>query len=160
MSPQENTRIVKRVIDAFNTGDTSKVHEFISPEYVNRESQKHKDSHRSQLRGPEELMDTIKNLRSAFPDLHYEEHEIVSQGNKTVFIGNVTGTHTGNFFFVPPTRNKISYEAVHIFTIGNDGKITEHRAIRDDLKFMGQLGLVKAASSEHESFFKLWKGLE
>ena len=128
MSPQENIKTVRRAIEAFNTGDASNVHEFISPEYSNRESQSHKDSYRSQLRGPGEFIDTVKNLRDAFPDLHYEEHEIISQDNKVVFIGNVTGTHTGNFFFVPPTGNKISYEAVHIHTIGDDGKIIEHRA--------------------------------
>jgi predicted ester cyclase len=124
VSIEENIKIVRRSIDAFNTGDTSNVHQFISPDYVNRESQSHKDSYRSKLKGPEEFIDTIKNLRSAFPDLYYEEQEIVAQGNKVVFIGNVTGTHTtGNFFFIPPTGNKISYEAVHIHTMGNDGKI-------------------------------------
>jgi predicted ester cyclase len=92
---------------------------------------------------------TIKNLCNAFPDLYYEKHKFISQDNAVVFIGNVTGTHTGNFFFVPPTGNKISYEAVHIHTIGDDGKIIEHRAIRDDLKFMMQFGLVKAISSKH-----------
>jgi steroid delta-isomerase-like uncharacterized protein len=160
MSPQEHIKTVRRAIEAFNTGDTKNVHEFISLEYVNRESQRAKDSYRSQLRGPEEFIDTIKNLRSAFPDLHYEEREIISQDNKVVFIANVTGTHTGNFFFVPPTGNKVSYEAVHIHTMGNDGKIIEHRAIRDDLKFMMQLGLVKAGSFEYEKFFKAWKEVE
>lgn len=157
MSSQENIRTVRRAMEAFNTGDTSNVHEFVSSEYINRESQKAKDSYRSQLRGPEEFIDTIKNLRSAFHDLHYEEQEIISQIDKVVFIGIVTGTHTGSFFFIPPTGNKISYEAVHIHTIGRDGKIIEHRAIRDDLKFMWQLGLVKAASPEYENFFKAWK---
>ncbi len=157
MSSQENIRIVRRVIEAFNTGDTSNVHDFVSPDYLNRESQKAKDSYRSQLRGPEEFIDTIKNLRSAFPDLHYEEQEIISQDDKVVFIGIVTGTHTGSFFFIPPTGNKISYEAVHVHTIGKDGKIIEHRAIRDDLKFMLQLGLVKAISPEYDKFLKMWK---
>jgi steroid delta-isomerase-like uncharacterized protein len=142
MSVQENTEIVRRAFEAFNTGNTSKVSEFISNDYINRESQGAKDSYRSKL-GPEEFVDTIKNLRSAFPDLHYEEHEIIVQGNKVVFVGNVTGTHKGNFFFIPPTGNKISYEAVHIHTIGKDGKIVEHKAIRDDLKFMMQLGVIK-----------------
>lgn len=160
MSSQENIGTVRRAMEAFNTGDMSKVHEFVSSEYINRESQKAKDSYRSQLRGPEEFIDTIKNLRSAFPDLYYEEQEIISQDNKVVLIANVTGTHTGNFFFVPPTGNKISYEAVHIHTIGNDGKIIEHRAIRDDLKFMLHLGLVKAASPEYEKFFKTWKEID
>jgi nogalonic acid methyl ester cyclase / aklanonic acid methyl ester cyclase len=159
MSVQENIKIVRRAIEAFNTGDISNVHQFISPDYINKESQSHKESYRSKLRGPEEFIDTIKNLRNAFPDLHYEEQEIISQGNKVIFIANVTGTHTGNFFFIPPTRNKISYEAVHIHMIGDDGKIVEHRAIRDDLKFMYQLGLVKPVSSEYEVFFKEWKGV-
>lgn len=158
-STEDNIKIVRRAMDAFNTGDISSVSEFISPEYINRESQSHKDSYRSKLRGPDEFIDTVKNLRSAFSDLHYEEHDIVAQGNKVVFIGNVTGKHTGNFFLIPPTGNKISYEAVHIHTIGNDGKIAEHRAIRDDLKFMMQLGLVKAASPEYEPFFQAWKGV-
>jgi steroid delta-isomerase-like uncharacterized protein len=157
MSTEENINLVRRVFEAFNTGDTSKVHEFISDDYINRESQGAKDSYRSKLTGPEEFIDTIKNLRSAFPDLHYEESEIISQGNKVVFIGNVIGTHKGNFFFIPPTGNKISYEAVHIHTIGKDGKIVEHKAIRDDLKFMMQLGVVKPAS-EFEPYIKGWKG--
>lgn len=160
MSSQENINAVRRTIKAFNTGNTNNVHEFISSEYINRESQKAKDSYRSQLTGPEEFIDTIKNLRSAFPDLHYEEQEIISQDDRVVFIGIVTGTHKGSFFFIPPTGNKISYEAVHIHTIGRDGKIIEHRAIRDDLKFMWQLGLVKAASPEYEKFFKAWKEID
>jgi steroid delta-isomerase-like uncharacterized protein len=153
-----NTEIVRRAFEAFNTGDTSKVHEFRSDDYINRESQGEKDSYRSKLRGPEEFVDTIKNLRSAFPDLHYEEHEIISQDNKVVFVGNITGTHNGNFFFIPPTGNKISYEAVHIHTIGKDRKIVEHKAIRDDLKFMMQLGVIKPAS-EFEPYIKGWKGV-
>jgi steroid delta-isomerase-like uncharacterized protein len=159
MSSQVNIKTVRRAMEAFNTGDTRNVHEFVSSEYINIESQKAKDSYRSQLRGPEEFIDTIKNLRSAFPDLHYEEQEIISQDDTVVFVGTVTGTHTGSFFFIPPTGNKISYEAVHIHTIGKDGKIIEHRAIRDDLKFMLQLGLVKAASPEYEKFFKGWKDI-
>jgi hypothetical protein len=70
MSPQENIKTVRRAIEAFNTGDASNVHEFISPEYINRESQSYKDSYRSQLRGPGEFIDTVKNLREAFTDLH------------------------------------------------------------------------------------------
>lgn len=160
MPPQDHIKTVRRAIEAFNTGNITNVHEIISSDYVNRESQRAKDSYRSHLRGPDEFIDTIKNLRGAFPDLHYEEQEIISQDNKVVFIANVTGTHTGNFFFVPPTGNKISYEAVHIHTMDSDGKILEHRAIRDDLKFMLQLGLIKADSPEYERFFKEWKEIE
>ncbi|HEY8522660.1 MAG TPA: hypothetical protein VIL14_02770 [Nitrososphaeraceae archaeon] len=43
VSPEENIKIVGRAIEAFNTGNTSDVHLFIGPDYIDRESQSHKD---------------------------------------------------------------------------------------------------------------------
>jgi hypothetical protein len=34
---EENVRIARQSIEAFNTGDISKVHKFIGPEYFNHE---------------------------------------------------------------------------------------------------------------------------
>jgi steroid delta-isomerase-like uncharacterized protein len=151
---EENIRIVRRVFKAFNTGDITKVSDFISPQYFNHESQI--DPVRGQLKGPEEFTDTIRNLRSAFADLHYEEQETIAAGDKVVSIVNVTGKHTGNFFVIPPSGNKISYRAVHIHRIA-DGKIVEHQAIRDDLSLMVQLGVVGPKSDQYESLFQAWK---
>jgi ketosteroid isomerase-like protein len=44
MSIEENIPLVRRAFEAFNTGDTSKVPEYISDDYINVESQKAKDS--------------------------------------------------------------------------------------------------------------------
>ena len=66
----ENIRLVKDAINALNTGDTTKVSEFISPTYFNHESQM--DPVRSKMRGPQEFIDTVINIRKAFSDLHYE----------------------------------------------------------------------------------------
>ena len=45
-----------------------------------------------------------------------------------------------------------------MFTLGEDGKISEQKAIRDDLALMYQLGVVKATVSQYENFLKEWKG--
>ena len=66
----ENIQLVKDAINALNTGDTTKVSEFISPTYFNHESQM--DPVRSKMRGPQEFRDTVINIRKAFSDLHYE----------------------------------------------------------------------------------------
>ncbi|MDW3654547.1 MAG: ester cyclase [Nitrososphaeraceae archaeon] len=156
---EDNIRLVKYAIDALNTGDTSRVSEFISPIYFNHESQM--DPVRSKMRGPQEFIDTVVNLRKAISDIHYELLESVASNEKVVSIVSVRGKHTGSFFgFIPPSGNKISYQAVHIFTIGDDGKITEHKAIRDDLALMYQLGVVKGTSLEYENLLKEWKRLE
>jgi steroid delta-isomerase-like uncharacterized protein len=153
---ESNINKARQVIEAFNTGNVSNVSEFISPLYFNHESQI--DPVRGELRGSEEFIDTIKNLRTAFPDLHHEEQIIISHDNIVVSIINVTGTHTGNFFILPPTGKKISYEAVHIYQIGEDGKIVEHKAIRDDLTFLAQLGVIEVSSPEYKSFFQALTG--
>ena len=91
---KENIRIVRLANQAFNTGDLSKVHEFISPDYVNRVSQGFAEvvegisslpnefrdiiKYRLSLKGREEFMDTVKSLRNAFSDLHYTEQEIIA----------------------------------------------------------------------------------
>jgi predicted ester cyclase len=152
-----NIKVARQVIEAFNTGDVSNVSQFISPQYFNHESQV--DPVRGQLRGPEEFIDTIKNNRIAFPDLHHEEQAIITQGDIVISIINVTGTNTGNFFILQPTGNKISYEAVHIYRISEDGKIVEHKAIRDDLTFLAQLGVVGPLSPEYQPFFQVLTGV-
>jgi predicted ester cyclase len=154
---EENVKLVRQAFEISNTGDTSRVHEIISPNYFNHESQV--DPIRSKLRGPEEFIDTVRALRSAFTDLHYEEQEIFATREKVAVVVEVTGNHTGNFFVIPPTGNQISYQAVHMFTIGKDSKIVEHKAIRDDLSLMVQLG-VAGPTKQYEPLFQAWKGLK
>jgi predicted ester cyclase len=156
LSEEKNILLVKRAIEALNTGDLSGVPEFIGSSYFNHESQM--DPVRSKMRGPEEFMDTVRGIRAAISDIHYEEVETLASNDKVVSIVTVTGKHTGSFFdFIPPTGNDIRYQAVHIHRIGDDGKIVEHRAIRDDLALMYQLGVIKGSSPQYDDFLKGWK---
>lgn len=49
---------------------------------------------------------------------------------------------------------RFQYEAVHIYRAGEDGKIVEHKAIRDDLTFLAQLGVIEPSSPEFVPFSK------
>jgi predicted ester cyclase len=171
---ENNIKLARQVIEAFNTGDVSNVSKFISPNYINHESRsfggilntsnipnQYRDiiKYRSSLNGPDEFIDTVKSLRHAFPDIRHEEQAIITQGDMVVSIINVTGTNTGNFFILPPTGNKINYEAVHIYRIGEDRKIVEHKAIRDDLTYLAQLGVVGPLSPKYQPFFQALTGV-
>jgi ketosteroid isomerase-like protein len=90
--------------EVFNTGDVSKVGEFVGQEYFNHESQA--DPKRAKLRGPEEVIDTIKNLRSAFADLRYEEQEIIASNDKVVSIAQVSGKHSRKLFWHRSNRTR------------------------------------------------------
>jgi predicted ester cyclase len=115
---EEHIRTVRQALEISNTGDTSRVHEIISTQYFNHESQI--DPVRSKMRGPEEFIDTVRALRHAITDLHYEEQEVFATRDKIAVVARVTGKHTGNFFVIPPSGNRISYQAVHIFRFGED----------------------------------------
>jgi predicted ester cyclase len=156
LSEKNNIKAARQVIDAFNTGNVSNISEFISLQYFNRESQV--DPIRGQLREPSEFIDTVENLRTAFPDLRHYEEAIITQDDMVVSVINVTGTHTGNFFILPPIGNEISYEAVHLYRVGEDGKIVEHKAIRDDLTFLAQLGVIEPSSPKFVPFFQAMTG--
>lgn len=82
-----------------------------------------------------------------------------SSNKKVVAIVSVAGKHTGSFFgFIPPSGNKISYQAAYMFTIGDDGKISEHKVIHDDLVLTYQLGVVKATTPHYGDFLKARRG--
>ena len=51
----------------------------------------------------------------------------------------MTGEHTGTFNGIEPTGKRINHKQVHIFKVA-DGRITHHRAVRDDLGLLLQLG--------------------
>jgi len=153
---EKNIKIVRHSIEALNTGDVTRVSEFIHPNYFNHESQASPE--RAKLRGPEEFVDTVKKLRVAFSDLHYTEQECIASNDMVIMIMMVTGKHTGDFFGIPPKGGLFSYQAAHILRIADD-KIVEHKAIRDDLRFMMQLGVIGAASPEYEPIINAWKGM-
>ncbi|HEX7033066.1 MAG TPA: ester cyclase [Nitrososphaera sp.] len=152
----QNITTVRRLIEAFNTGDVTKLDELVDSEYFNHESQASPE--RGKLRGPDEVRDTITKLRSAFADLHYEEQETIASGDKVFSILRVTGKHVGNFFGIEPTGKSISYMAAHIYRLTADSKVVEHRAIRDDLRLMMQLDVIEPAK-KYEQIFQAWKGM-
>ena len=58
----------------------------------------------------------------------------------TVMAASVmTGLHTGTFQGIPATGRAFSQKQVHIMTISGS-LITAHRAVRDDLGLLLQLG--------------------
>ena len=82
-------------------------------------------------------------LRTAFPDLHYDTEELIAEDDKVVARTTMRGTHTGPFLGIPPTGRRFEQQQIHILRFV-DGKAVEHRAVRDDLGMLQQLGVIPA----------------
>jgi steroid delta-isomerase-like uncharacterized protein len=92
-------------------------------------------------RGPTRVKEVAEMLRGAFPDQFWETHALVAEGDRVVMYSTWSGTHEGAFMGIPPTGRRVEVAHMYLFRVV-DGKVTEYRAVRDDLTMMGQLGLL------------------
>jgi predicted ester cyclase len=120
-------------------GDVELAEQIIATGFVNEEAQDDPDDVERQLHGPAGFLATSRWLRDAFSDLRFELQETVAEGDTVIAAAVMTGRHTGPFNGIAPTGRPIAHKQVHIFTIA-DGQISRHRAVRDDLGLLVQLG--------------------
>ncbi|ORA80707.1 ester cyclase [Mycobacterium malmoense] len=121
------------------TGDEELAQRIIAPGYVNQEADDDPDDVERRLLGPAGFLATSRWLRDAFSDLRFELQETAAEDETVIAAATMTGEHTGVFNGIEPTGKRINHKQVHIFTVAG-GQITHHRAVRDDLGLLLQLG--------------------
>jgi predicted ester cyclase len=130
--------IYRRLIEeGFNQGNLAVVDELVAPNA--REHQ------RGSHDGIEGTKETIKYLRSAFPDFKITIDEVVVSGDKVWARQKGGGTNLGSFAGRPPTGIKAFIDVIDLVRI-EDGKIVEHWGVPDQLGMMMQLGHIPQPS--------------
>ncbi len=86
------------------------------------------------------LKDVLRGFHAAFPDLHFNVLEQISEGDKVASRYEFTGTHHGEFLGVPATGKSVKVWGVVIDRLVN-GKIKDTRIIMDALGLMVQFGV-------------------
>jgi steroid delta-isomerase-like uncharacterized protein len=89
------------------------------------------------------LKEVITMLRTAFPDLHFEIHAMLAEGELVAFRSTMTGTHRGPFQGLLPTGKQISVAHMHFVRLVN-GKTSDLWHVWDMAGLMRQLGTVAA----------------
>ena len=104
--------------------------------------------------GREGLARVFGDIYTTFPDWRMEIVEIVAVDDSVVVRCMVTGTHQGvgrlpvnggMLVGVEPTGKRFEVQHIHWYKV-REGKIVEHRANRDDISMMRQLGLLPEVS--------------
>jgi steroid delta-isomerase-like uncharacterized protein len=122
--------------EVWNKGDLTRLESIIDPAYVN-----HNPSTADPIPGPEGLKPIILAMRNGIPDLFYELQDTIITSDHIVARVQVTGTHLGILFGIPPTGKHFKIEQINVERV-KSGKITEHWRVTDELKMMRQLGLI------------------
>ena len=113
-------RFNKEVIEE---GNLESFKELMDDAFINRTAPKEIDN------GPQGMIYMFNNiLRPAFPDMKVIIYDQIAEGDKVTTRKAITGTHTGPFFNIPPTNQKITIDVIDIVRI-KDGKYYEHWGI-------------------------------
>jgi steroid delta-isomerase-like uncharacterized protein len=91
--------------------------------------------------GAREVQGMLHQFYAAFPDLHHEFHDQVSEGDKVVTRMTMKGTHRAPFNGIPASGKPIAVGATVIDRF-EDGRIAEHWSSLDMMSLMQQIGVI------------------
>ena len=90
------------------------------------------------LVGIEACKNHYMNFLNGFSDIEFTIPEVIGQGNRLVKHWNFKGTHTGDFFGIPASGNKLNLSGTTLVTI-KDGKIAKEHDFFDMMSMVSQL---------------------
>ncbi len=140
MSTVENKRLVRRYIEeVVNTGDVSRLAEFIAPDYV----EVHNNVRHSV--GLEGAREHILGVRQTYPDLHLAVEQQIAEDDWVATRYTARGTHSGSWLGIKPTGKVIEITGVNLDKIVA-GHVVEHDGAANLLEPLLEIGAVRAVS--------------
>ncbi len=122
----------------FNRGELELVDETTAPDAIDHQEPAATDF-------AAHLKDVVTTLRSAFPDLRFEVHEILCEGDVVACRSTMTGTHQGPLRIgplagLPVASARIEVPHMHFFRYDDQGRVTDLWHVWNTLLLARQLG--------------------
>ena len=92
------------------------------------------------ISGAENVTGLLRAFIGALPDLNAVEQDIVASGDLVVIRLVVSATQQGDLLGIPATGKPVTWDAVDIYRVEDDGKISEEWAADDIATIMIQVG--------------------
>jgi predicted ester cyclase len=90
--------------------------------------------------GPEGQAQLMERLWTAFPDARFTIEHLALDGDTVICVGTMEGTHEGELLGQQPSGRRVAWRMCHLVRVDDEGRAVEHRAIRDDLGLIRQMG--------------------
>jgi predicted ester cyclase len=143
---RKNKAVVSELHDeVMNKGNYEYIDAALSPDFVD-----HPAARLVELpdRGRDAFYETAVALRGGFPDLHDQMLQAVAEGDRVMYLGRITGTHTGRLAQAEPSGRKLDKLAISGFRL-EQGKIVERWAILDPFAIAAEIGAGPAVPDKH-----------
>jgi len=134
MTTEDNKRLVRRYLKAFNEQDRETLSELLADDVV--EHGTHEELH-----GPEEIFEFLDAHFATFPDYAGTTDAMIAEGDTVAVRYTVRGTHTGEYMDVEPTGHTVEWTGQGMYRI-EDGEIAEIWLEADRLGLLRQLEVV------------------
>ena len=92
------------------------------------------------ITGAANVTGLLRVFIGALPDLNAVEQDIVASGDLVVIRLVVSATQQGDLLGIAATGKPVTWDAVDIYRVDDDGKISEEWAADDMAAFASQLG--------------------
>jgi len=132
------TRTLEGFERMFNDGDLASVDTTLAPGAVDHQEPAGTDfaSH---------LKNVISTLRTAFPDLHFDVHQLICEDDTVACRSTMTGTHQGPLRIgplagLPVNSTPIDVPHMHFFRYDDDGRVTDLWHVWNTIGLARQLG--------------------
>lgn len=94
---------------------------------------------------PPHLKKVVTTLRTGFPDLHFEVHQMIAEGDTVACRSTMTGTHRGPLRIGPMASlavngTEINVAHMHFFHYDAEGRLTDLWHVWNTLALARQLG--------------------
>jgi len=132
-SPEANTTLLHESVEAFNTGDMTKLLAVAAPNIII-----HYAEMPEPLQGHETWQQGYELVKRAFPDLKIRVDDLVAAGDKVALRLTLSGTHQGEFQGIPATGRTISYVSHEFYRVAN-GLVVEEWICSDMASLFSQL---------------------
>jgi steroid delta-isomerase-like uncharacterized protein len=122
----------------FNQGDLAYVDEALAPGAVDHQEPDGTDF-------AAHLKNVISTLRTAFPDLRFDVHQLICEGDVVACRSTMSGTHQGPLRIgpmagLPVNGTHIEVAHMHFFHYDADGRLTDLWHVWNTLSLARQLG--------------------
>jgi steroid delta-isomerase-like uncharacterized protein len=128
--------IANRVYDAFNRNDGAALEALFASDFV-----EHEEFAGVSGVGLETAKAFAQAFHTGFPDFKIRLLDVIGEGGRTCAWYRLTGTQWGEFAGLAPTGRSVDIQGFDWLTLDDDGLITEHWGVSQELAMMTQLGL-------------------
>ena len=135
-------RLIRDLIDAWNSHDVDRALEFYAPDYSGEDvgrAQRHQ--------GHAGARKFIGAYVRAFPDVQLSADEMIGEGERAALMWTARGTHLGAIMNIPPTNRPVQIRGVSLLTLQQD-KIYHATYIWDVAGLLRNIGLLPELNSE------------